>query len=88
MSINDKIAPNMMKQEKNQSRQNDSVPKNQKHHLNSILVKNIPADKNNISSLAGYFIKFGEVTNVSRNSNKNTAVVKFENPMDAKEAYM
>jgi hypothetical protein len=38
--------------------------------------------------LVGYFSKFGEVTNVSVNSNKNTAVVRFETPANAKSAYM
>lgn len=88
MALNDKIVPKMMKQEKGQGRPNESGQKPQKHHLNSILVKNIPADKNKIGSLAGYFSKFGDVTNVSVNNNKSTAVVRFENPMNAKDAYM
>ena len=75
------IDPSKFKQAENQ-------PKQSKHNPCSIFVKNIPSEKNKIGTLVGYFSKFGEVTNVSVNSNKNTAVVKFETPANAKSAYM
>ena len=60
----------------------------QKHNIWSIFVKNIPSESNNIGALNAYFTKFGEVTNVSVNPVKSTAVVKFWNPDQARNAYM
>lgn len=66
----------------------DSPQKQSKHNPNSIFVKNIPALKNNVGTLAVYFSRFGEVTNVSVNNAKNTAVVRFDESINAKNAYM
>lgn len=66
----------------------ETPQKQSKHNPNSIFVKNIPALKNNVGTLAVYFSRFGEVTNVSVNNTKNTAVVRFDESINAKNAYM
>lgn len=72
----------------NKPASSDPAHKQNKHSPNSIFVKFIPVEKNKIGTLAAYFSQFGEVSNVSVNSAKNTAVVKFESAANAKEAYM
>jgi hypothetical protein len=80
--------PQMQPKPPQGSQVDQNQQKQSKYNPCSIFVKNIPANKNKIGTLAAYFSKFGEVTNVSVNSVKNTAVVKFEEPSMAKEAYM
>jgi hypothetical protein len=98
LNINSNIAINAMQpkmnivqakvQNKPMNKPIDNTQKQLKHNPNSIFVKNIPALKNNVGTLAVYFSKFGEVTNVSVNNMKNTAVVRFDEPINAKNAYM
>lgn len=59
-----------------------------KHNISSIFVKNIPLASNNIGELNTYFTQFGPVTNITVNTSKSTAVIKFSDPAHARAAYM
>lgn len=99
--MNNKTYPNNLKLNENRANLSSPInPKNypkasdnqrdkgNKNNANSIFVKNIPVESNNIVTLITYFNKFGEVINVNVNTTKNTAVVRFKNPNNAREAYM
>ena len=65
-----------------------SITSHNKSTLNSILVKNIAPKLNKMVPLATYFDQFGEVIAININTNKNTAVIKFSDPTNARKAYM
>jgi len=58
---------------------NKITPKKKRpNNPNSVLVKGIPEDLNTISSIDGYFKKFGKITNISVDTNRKTALIRFE----------
>lgn len=60
---------------------------NFEHSASNLLIQNLPPEKNNVSDLAAYFSKFGQVENIRCLADSNRAFVKFRQPSEAQAAF-